>query len=101
MGLTTDDGMVIEDGGGADGGAIAAVLVPDWEGGCADGTCGAGCDVRGAGGALVVAGGWFIVDDNAMDGVLGQSVGLITCGRREMREDDLFDVVGERCARMT
>ena len=49
MGLTTNDGMVIEDEGGADGGVIVAVLVPDWEGGCADGTCSAGCDVRGVG----------------------------------------------------
>ena len=61
MGPTTDDGTVIEDGGGTDGGAIVAVMVPDWEGGCANGTCGAGCVVRGAGGAPVVAGGWFIV----------------------------------------
>ena len=54
-----DDGMMVEDGGWRRccGGVIAAVLVPDWEGGCANGTCSTVCGARGVGDVPVVAEG--------------------------------------------
>ena len=58
VGPATDNGTIVEVRRDNDGGKIAVELVPDWEGGCADSSCGAVC-VAGVpvSGAPVVVGG--------------------------------------------